>query len=103
MDYIYEDLYGKKHIGRIEKLDIRAEYEFQLRIGHQKLHCLIRHGKIEWILHIVNLNITAELADPSDVLWNTESIFEVIDDVKICKQLACAVRAVYEKQPLYPL
>ena len=52
----------------------------------------------EWHLCIVDYEIDVELAQPTDIFWNTNAIFEKIEDEELSIQIAYAVNTVYKER-----
>lgn len=52
----------------------------------------------EWHICIVDYEIDVELEHPTDIFWNTNAIFEKIDDEELSIQIAYAVNTVYKER-----
>jgi len=97
MDYIYKDSTGKKCVGSIRGLNITPLFDFMVKIKEKYIWCQMDHASTEWCIHFININKDVELAYPTDVIWNTEALYEVFEDVDISKKIAYAIKAVFEE------
>ena len=64
----------------------------------QTISCYLDHLLSEWHLCIVDYEIDVELAHPTDIFWNTNAIFEKIEDEELSIQIAYAVNTVYKER-----
>lgn len=97
MKYIYKDSSGKENVGNIRALQITPLFDFMIRISSKYIWCQMDHASAEWCIHFISMNKNVELSHPTDVIWNTEAIYEVFEDVDISKQIAYAIKTVYEE------
>lgn len=97
MNYTYRDSEGKKCVGSIRGLQITPLFDFMIRINKEYLWCQMDHASAEWCIHFINMNENVELAYPTDVIWNTEAIYEVFEDVETSKKIAYAIKTVFEE------
>lgn len=97
MDYIYKDSSGNKYVGEITGLEITPYYQFTLEINGESIWCHMEHILNEWCIHFIERKKTAELAHPTDIFWNTESIYNVFEDWETSEKIAYAVKSIYEK------
>lgn len=97
MDYIYKDLENQKCVGEIESLEVTPYYQFIIRTNDRNLYCHMEHMLIEWRVHFIDIGKSIEIAHPSDVLWNSEALYEVFKDAEMGTMVAYAIKKVYEK------
>ena len=98
MNYIYKNINAKKCIGEISSLTITPLFAFEITAGKQIISCYLDHLLSEWHLCIVDYEIDVELAHPTDIFWNTNAIFEKIEDEELSIQIAYAVNTVYKER-----
>ncbi len=97
MDYIYKNSLGKKCVGTVEGLVITPMFDFSIKIKDKKIWCQMDHSLTEWCIHFISIGKEVELAHPTDVIWNMEAIYEIFEDIEISREIAYAIKAVYEK------
>lgn len=97
MNYTYKDSNGNKRISRISGLTITPFFDFEIKINGDWIWCQMDHALNEWCIHFININKNVELAYPTDVIWNTEAIYEEFGDVEASIQIAYAIKAVFEE------
>lgn len=97
MDYIYKNNAGEKCIGTVEGLVITPVFDFSIAIKGKTIWCQLEHAFIEWKIHFISINESAELSHPKDIEWNTNAIFEIFKDVDASLKVANAIRYVYMK------
>lgn len=98
MNYIYKDKNAKKCIGEIISLTITPFFAFEITADKQIISCYLDHLLSEWHICIVDYEIDVELAHPTDIFWNTNAIFEKIEDEELSIQIAYAVNTVYKER-----
>jgi len=98
MNYLFKDQDGKIITGEITYLHITPFYEFEIEIDGYRLNCYLDHLLSGWHLCIADYEIDVELAHPTDISWNTNAIFERIEDKELSLQIAYAVNAVYKER-----
>ena len=67
-------------------------------VEKQNMLCYLNHNSSGWSINFINLNELVQLADPTDVFWNTEALFEVFMDINISKRIAQAIKIIYENR-----
>lgn len=97
MDYIYKNSNGEKCIGSVERLIVTPLFDFSVEVNGKTMWCQMDHSLTEWCIHLISINRSAELAYPTDVLWNTESLYGILGDKDISMQIAYAIKAVFEE------
>ena len=70
---------------------------FNRKTKKQKIFCFF-HLLSEGHICKVNYEIDVELAHPTDIFWNTNAIFEKIEDEELSLQIAYAVNTVYKER-----
>ena len=102
MNYIYKDKNAKKCIGEISSLTITPFFAFEITAGKQTISCYLDHLLFDDLneddIYIVDYEIDVELAHPTDIFWNTNAIFEKIEDEELSIQIAYAVNTVYKER-----
>lgn len=97
MNYIYKDSAGKECTGSIRALKITPLFDFMIKINGEYIWCQMDHALEEWCIHFINVNKNVEIAYPTDVIWNTEALYEVFKDVDTSKKIAYAIKTVFEE------
>lgn len=97
MDYIYVDSQGKKCVGEVEGIEISPNYQFKVKINGKNIWCLMDHTLSEWCIHLMELHKQVELSFPSDIVWNTEALYDVTHELESSIRIAYAIKSVYEK------
>ena len=98
MNYIYKNKNEKSCVGEISSLTITPFFAFEITTGKQRIGCCLDHLLSEWHICIVDYEIEADLAHPTDIFWNTNAIFEETEDEKLSLQIAYAINEVYKER-----
>lgn len=98
MNYIYKNKNKKKCVGEISSLSITPFFAFEITIDNQTISCYLDHMLSEWHMLIIDYEIEVDLGHPTDISWNTNSIFEKTGDKEFSLQIAYAVNTVYKER-----
>lgn len=105
MDYIYKDRENKKQVGEIDCIEIRPYYTFNIKTEKSIYRCQMHVIAGEWELFIhyydkiirKNQDRFIPLTYPTDIMWNTESVYDNIDDELESRRIAYAIKSIFEQ------
>lgn len=97
MEYIYIDYEGRKCVNRISGLTITPFFDFEIEINGNWIWCQMDHALTEWCIHFINIDKNVELSYPTDIIWNTEALYEAFEDVDVSRKIAYAIKTIFQK------
>lgn len=97
IDYIYKNSDDEKCVGTIKGLKVTPLFDFNIEVNGKPIWCQMDHCLAEWCIHFISINRSTDIAHPADILWNTEKLCEIFENEDICRKVAYAIKAVYEK------
>lgn len=101
MDYIFKDIDENKLVGEVNNISKHTYYVFDVYIPilDTTITCSL-YKKEEWWITItldIGEDIVTDLGYPTDIFWNTRSIYDELNNFDTSSRIAYAIKAVFEK------